>query len=128
MPRSFDGGGDGGFHPPLQVMYLSGGVSSTSLMLKRDRRGVAQKLVERRGYFAGGLAGAVLPPSTSSGTAGTKGLVPFGGVWGTAPTKTKGIIRIQDMEMQRYKFVEKVETYMYCYAMDEARSGVGRHA
>ncbi|MEM8533613.1 MAG: hypothetical protein AAGF95_22415 [Chloroflexota bacterium] len=38
-------------------------------------------MVERRGYLAGGLAGAALP-------AGFKGEVPFGRVWGAAPTKT----------------------------------------
>ena len=38
-------------------------------------------MLERRGYFAGGLAGAALP-------AGLKGAGPFGGGWGAAPTKT----------------------------------------
>ena len=75
---------------------------------------------ERRACFAGGLAGAALP-------AGYKGAGPLWRGVGRSADKDKVCETSQDMEMQRHKFVEKVETYMYCYAMDEAESGVRRH-
>ncbi|MEM8535587.1 MAG: hypothetical protein AAGF95_32450 [Chloroflexota bacterium] len=43
-------------------------------------------IITQQVSLAGGLADATLPPSTSSGTVGSKEADPFGRAWGAAPT------------------------------------------